>query len=110
MHKKVPRKKVKKVLKERQKTYIESSNADRIQRSSQNWIYYNPQELLRNMFPGAAYKGILSGLTTHLTAQCPPSHVPRGILKLVLGRGRGRQGLRNLIRAARGGGVRYSLG
>ena len=88
MHKKVPMEKVKKVLKERWKTYIESVCREKIQQSSQNWIYYNPQELLMNMFPGAAYKGNLSGLTTHLTTQCACA-CTAGNPYLVLGRGRG---------------------
>ena len=82
----------------------------KIQRSSQNWIYHNPQELLRNMVPGAAYKGILSVVTTHLTTKGPPQHVPR-VPGPGVGKGVGLTRVKKLDKGRQGGGeVMYSHG
>ena len=55
------------------------------------------------MVPGAAYKGILSVLITHLNTQCPPQHV-LWIPGLGVGKGAGLTRVKKLDKSCGGGG------
>ena len=104
--KKCSNKKGQKSHEEGQKTYIRS--VTQINTAEQPGLSFNSSpELLTILSPGAAYKGILRVLPTHLTTHLTSlEHLQRGILSLVsgLGKGGGLTRVKKLDKGHQGGG------